>query len=707
MNNLKKLSLVAVWVAVTACLGLAACSGTDAPAAFDPSSTNDDKDAGKGGNNKGDSAKDNPPPRPIDSKPDPVTPDDAPVPQITSISPEKGVLNDVGPTITVNGALFVARSKVLVDGVDIPTSFVSDTELNATIPDDKLKAVAQLKVSVTTSAPGGGTSNEAVFAVENPKPELTGMSPLSVATGAGNTLITLTGKNFVPGSKVRFGNKDVGSTTKSDTKIEATIASTEFSKPGSFPVHVTNPFPGGGVTADLAFTVSNPAVNITSISPPSTTINASSATITVKGSGFVETTVVKINGVAVSTTREASDSLRATVPGSELTVFGGIPVAVETPGVGPSNALSFYVVYPAPTISFSGVDPSSVSAGDVPPDVKITGNLFFPTSKITFDGVPTATEFIDAKHLQAKLTAAQIAKSGTIDVKVVNPTLDEGGGGGPSTETRSITVKNGTPQINAFDPAAVSAVPSGGPVTKVTIRGARFVEGTTAKATVDTDPPVTETVDLEYKSGSELVASVPASLLGSRGKGVSFQLKNPSPGGTSSGGPKLQVLCDSTGVNVHLNATTTDTLVPDYNANKISRWAATGGTCPQETVPEVEQPVNYVVVQNSTLEPLLVTAWGVCEAGKGDGFLAFYNKDKAPQSEAERKACYGSVSEGGSLKSPEANGADRCPGLTKENGGATLKLAACERAVIQLQSFSKEDPNNPPPKQLKVKGERP
>src|SRR6185295_3491053 len=101
-------------------------------------------DGGSSGKTQADAgSKDHPPPRPIDDKPDATAPDDAPLPQVTSIAPDKGVLNAVGPTITVNGALFVPRSKIMLDGVELQTSYEDDTQLKATIPDTKMKAVAQ------------------------------------------------------------------------------------------------------------------------------------------------------------------------------------------------------------------------------------------------------------------------------------------------------------------------------------------------------------------------------------------------------------------------------------------------------------------------------------------------------------------------------------------------------------------------------------
>src|SRR6185312_11886816 len=98
-----------------------------------------------------------------------------------------------GPSIVVAGNNFVPRSIVQLDGAPLATSFVSGTELRATIPTSKLTAVAVLHLSVGTSPPGGGASKEVTFDVENPGATLTSLSPLSVLAGSGATTLVASG----------------------------------------------------------------------------------------------------------------------------------------------------------------------------------------------------------------------------------------------------------------------------------------------------------------------------------------------------------------------------------------------------------------------------------------------------------------------------------------------------------------------------------
>jgi cytoskeletal protein RodZ len=112
------------------------------------------------------------------------TDDTARAPAITSIAPNKAPVGSVGPTIVVTGNDFVARTVVQLDGAPLATTFVSATELRATIPTTSLANVGTLMVSAGTSPPGGGASKELTFSVENPAPTLTQLSPLSAVAGS-------------------------------------------------------------------------------------------------------------------------------------------------------------------------------------------------------------------------------------------------------------------------------------------------------------------------------------------------------------------------------------------------------------------------------------------------------------------------------------------------------------------------------------------
>jgi len=68
-------------------------------------------------------------------------------------------------TLTVNGGNFVSTSTVNWNGVARATTFVSPTQLAATIPATDIAVEGTASVTVVNPAPGGGTSTAVTFTV--------------------------------------------------------------------------------------------------------------------------------------------------------------------------------------------------------------------------------------------------------------------------------------------------------------------------------------------------------------------------------------------------------------------------------------------------------------------------------------------------------------------------------------------------------------
>lgn len=622
-------------------------------------------------------------------------PDTAPAPTLTSITPAKATVGSPGPTIVLAGKDFVARSVAQLDGAPLPTTFVSATELKATLPTAKLAATGSLKVSVGTSAPGGGVSAELPFAVENPLPTATALSPLSAVAGSPDTNVTVTGTGFVTGVMVTFGGVALSTTLNSPTSVTAVIPAAKLVTAGSFDVAVKNPTPGGGTSAAIAFTVSNPNVTVTSISPTNALVGSAAFTLTVNGTGFVAASKILFNGAAITTTFVSATQLTGAVPASALTTVGDFPVAVSSPppGGGVSAPLSFRVQYPVPTLA--SIAPTSATAGSAPLQITATGTGFFPASQITFDGAAAATTYVSDTQLKATLSAAQLASAGTINVRVVTPTP----GGGTSTAI-AFTINNPAPTITSVSPSAVAV---GAPDTNVILTGTNYVASSTVRAN---GTPVATT----YMSATQVKAVIPAAQLASPTT-IALTVVNGAPGGGTSNSVNLTVGCNTTGVDVtlgSLGATSTVTALFS-SAPTMSRFTASG-TCPTTLDGANPQPGRFWIVQNTSSAPITLSAWAVCTAsGKSDdAFLTFYRRATAPASDAERQACTGVVSEGasgaGGYGSPEPGASTWCPGLTKANGGG-IALGVCEKAVVHAQPWSNASTSFPPPPQFRFKAE--
>jgi hypothetical protein len=629
----------------------------------------------------------------------PTNPDDALAPVVTSVTPDTAAVGSVGPSIVVAGNNFVSRSIVQLDGAPLATSFVSGTELRATIPTDKLAAVGVLRLSVGTSPPGGGASKEVTFEVQNPGATLTSLSPLSVVAGSSATTLTASGTGFVPGATITYGATNLTTTFVSSTSLTGTIPSSLLITSGSIPVKVVNPAPGGGASTPISFTIANPAATVQGINPSAAFVGSAAVSLDVSGAGFVPGSAVLFNGTPLATTFVSATEVTATVPAALLGAAGDFPVAVSNPppGGGVTAPVVFRVQYPAPQTT--SLAPATVGAGSGPTDVVVTGLGFFITSQITFDGAPAATTYQDATHLKATLTALQLANAGPISVRVVNSAP-----GGGTSAALAFSVTNGVPTITTLNPPSVTA---GSPDRTITIVGTGFV----STSTVQSNGVL---VMSTYINATSLTAVIPANHLLNPGA-VAITVTNPAPGGGTSAAKNLTVGCDTTGVDIALGALdTVTTIATNFAAAPVMACfddSATDSTCASTTLdPNNQEPGRYWVVQNTSGGTVTLSAWAVCtaDAKQDDAYLTFYRRPTVPANDNERLACTGEISEGtawaAGKSSPEAGSSSWCPGLTKANGGG-IALALCEKVVVHMQPYSMTSTTYTAPPTLKLKPE--
>ena len=96
--------------------------------------------------------------------PDPI---ESPPPAITTISPVMITQGAPATTLTISGFNFVARSRVLVDGIPVPWKRINATQLAVTLDENMLRRAGRFDLVVVNPEPltapkwGDGTSNKA------------------------------------------------------------------------------------------------------------------------------------------------------------------------------------------------------------------------------------------------------------------------------------------------------------------------------------------------------------------------------------------------------------------------------------------------------------------------------------------------------------------------------------------------------------------
>ena len=177
-----------------------------------------------------------------------------PAPLLSAISPTTVSAGGSGFTLTVNGSNFVAGSVVNVNGANRSTTFVSATQLTASIPASDIAVAGNLSITVFNAAPGGGTSSALTLAVSNPVPSISSVSPNPALALASSYTLTVSGTGFVRGSVIQIDGGAQPTTFISATQLQAKVSGGLLSI-GVHSVTVFNPTPGGGTSNSVNLTV--------------------------------------------------------------------------------------------------------------------------------------------------------------------------------------------------------------------------------------------------------------------------------------------------------------------------------------------------------------------------------------------------------------------------------------------------------------------
>ncbi len=454
-----------------------------------------------------------------------------PAPSLTSLSPASAAAG--GPTfnLTVNGSNFVADSVVRWNGSDRVTTFVSTTQLTAAIPAGDVAAQGSGTVTVFSPTPGGGTSNALGFTITgapNPAPLISTLVPASANAASPGFTITVFGSSFVPGAVVRWNGSDRITTFIGAGQLTAEVLTGDLAAPGSANVSVFNPAPGGGTSLVTTFNVAstpNPSPALASLSPSGAAVGGAAFMLTVTGSNFVPSSVIRWNGADRPTTYVSSGQLTASIPSGDLVSAGTATVRVFTPGPGGglSSGVSFAIDNSFPAIT--ALNPAPVTAGAASFTLTVNGAGFLAGSEVRWNGVARPTTYLSANQLTAAISAADIGVAGTAAVSVFN-----GPPGGGTSSPVSLTINNPAPTLTSLNPAGVNA--ASGALT-LTVSGTGFVPGSVVRWD-GADRTTT------YVSATQLTAAITgADVLTTRT--VSVTVLNPAPGGGTSPGVSFAI----------------------------------------------------------------------------------------------------------------------------------------------------------------------
>ncbi|HUZ46545.1 MAG TPA: putative Ig domain-containing protein [Terriglobia bacterium] len=321
-----------------------------------------------------------------------------PVPSIGSVSPASLVAGAGDTALTVNGSGFAQQSQVTLGGTLLASTYVSPTQLTATVTSSQLATAGAFPLSVVNPAPGGGTST-LNFSINGP-PVITSAASAAFTVGAaGSFTVTATG----------YPAPTLGETGALPSGVTFTAASGVLGgTPGAATAGTYNlsftASNGVGTAATQSFTltVDNPAPALYSMSPNAATAGDPGTALAVAGANFTAQSVVYFDATALATVYGSATQLTATIPSSLLASAGTFSITVMTsaPGGGASTSLSFTVWpgYPRPGAG-------SVLSGPPPPLTPIphNGTLVSVLDWTAKDNEGDSEDVISADHLVAEM----------------------------------------------------------------------------------------------------------------------------------------------------------------------------------------------------------------------------------------------------------------------------------------------------------------
>jgi hypothetical protein len=355
-----------------------------------------------------------------------------PLPALISVEPSQLVAGSSSATVTLTGSGFVRGSQVRWNDADRVTHFQTEQTLTVDLSASDLATVAIGKLTVVNGAPGGGTSGELSLPIGYPAPKITAISPTTTAIQtSGSVTITITGTGFVPQSGVRVGSNLAFPSSVTATQIVATLSSFALGTPGTLPVTVVNPAPGGGTSNAIDFGVTYPVPALGALSPDSS-FTGSPFTLTANGTGFGTGSRIRWNGQDRPTTFVSATRLTAAIPASDVGSPTAATVSVfnPTPGGGSSNPLTFRIVEPAPVIT--SISPGVVTAGSGSATITINGSNFRTGATVQWNGASRTASLISSTSMTVTLTSSDIATATVGKITVTNP--------GPSGTSNTLAV---------------------------------------------------------------------------------------------------------------------------------------------------------------------------------------------------------------------------------------------------------------------------
>ncbi|MBX4200757.1 hypothetical protein KW786_01370 [Candidatus Parcubacteria bacterium] len=184
----------------------------------------------------------------------------------------------------------------------------------------------------------------------------------------------------------------------------------------------------------------NPTPTVTTLTPATIVPGSAAQTLTINGSGFMQGSVVNVNGTARTTTYVSPTQVTIPLTAADLANAANLTFTVTnpSPGGGTSGTVTLAVTGTNPTPVIVSISPTSAPAGNGAFTLTVNGSNFNANSQIRFNGIARPTIFVSPTQLTTTIPATDASVTGSYIVDVVNP-IPGGGTSGSLVFTISPT----------------------------------------------------------------------------------------------------------------------------------------------------------------------------------------------------------------------------------------------------------------------------
>jgi hypothetical protein len=378
--------------------------------------------------------------------------------QLTSVNPSRANAGIPAFTLAVSGLGFTQGATIRFNNSNLTTTLVNTGLLTGLVTPAQLAAPGTVEVRVQLT--DGRISQPLPFTIL-PQLRITSISPAAVAAGANTFTMTVNGEGFTSESVVRIGGFGLATTFVSSTQLTALVGDSLIANPLTADVTVANPL--NAISNSISFSAGG-TISITSVNPPGAASGSNGLSISVSGSGFTQSTVVRFGTSDLATAFVNSTQLNATIPASLLVTPGVFGISAAA-GSTVSNSVNFEVSG-RPELTF--LNPDAVTAGSRGITLIALGRGFLPGAILKFGDADIPTTFASGTQVSGAIPASLLTTARTVAVTVVNSN-------GQVTNSREFRIAALT--LTSLTPDKATA---GGPAFTLALEGTGFISGAIA-----------------------------------------------------------------------------------------------------------------------------------------------------------------------------------------------------------------------------------